>query len=96
MKIDDKCNATYLSNLLQWFSTNIMAVYKLKKCPSLPVKSAIQNRFKKIILIRDTDTLSIKYSILGLNTIQEKSWNINRTDSYLIVNSTFIKIESNE
>ncbi len=93
LKIDNECDPKYLSNLLQWFSNDMLVVYKLNKCPSLPIKSAIQNTFEYISLIRIKDTLSIKFSVKGLNTLQEKSWNINQTDNYLIKNNTFIKIE---
>ena len=96
MDIDDECESQHLSNLLQWFSKDMLAVYKLNKCPNLPVNSAIQNTFKHITLIRKADTLSIKFSVMGLNTLQEKSWNITQIDSYVIKNNTFLKIESNE
>ncbi len=93
LKIENECDPQHLSMLLQWFSNDMLAVYKLNKCPNLPIKSAIQNTFKQITLFRHKDTLSIKFSIIGLNTLQEKSWNIDQEDSYLIKNNTFIKIE---
>ena len=96
MGIEDECRSQHLNNLLKWFSNDMLVVYKLNKCPNLPIDSAIQNTFEKIELIRNVDTLSIRYSINGLNTIQEKSWNISKTDSYLIFNNTFSKILNNE
>ncbi len=92
LKIDNECEPKHLNMLLQWFSTDMLAVYKLNKCPSLPIKSAIQNSFKKIALIRNSDTLSIQISIQGMNNSQEKSWNINQEDSFLIKNNTLIKL----
>jgi len=95
LKIDNECDPKHLSNLLQWFSNDMLAVYKLNKCPNLPIKSAIQNTFEHISLIRHNNTLSIKFSIKGINTLQEKSWNIHKTESYLISNNTFTKILPN-
>ena len=96
MNIKDECESSHLNNLLQWFSLDMLAVYKLNNCSKIPLDSAIQNAFKNIILIRKGESLSIKYSVMGLNTIQEKSWNISQTDSYLIRNNTLIKISNNE
>jgi len=96
MNIDDECETSHLNNLLQWFSNDMLAVYKLNKCPNLPSKSAIQNSFKQLILNRKNDTLSITFSVMGMNTLQEKSWNITQTDTYVINNNTFIKVNTNE
>jgi len=96
LNIEDECNGNHLNNLLQWFSNDMLAVYKLNKCPNLTLKSAIQNTFEKIVLVRNVDTLSIEFSIKGLNTIQEKSWNVNQKDTYLIKNNSFNKIDINE
>jgi hypothetical protein len=96
LNVEDECSSQHLNDLLQWFSNDMLAVYKLNKCPSLPIKSAIQNTFEHIVLIRNIDTLSIKFSIKGLNTLQEKSWNTSRTERYLIKNSTLIKLSLNE
>ena len=81
---------------MQWFSNDMMAVYKLNKCPNLKANSAIQNTLKKIVLIKNADTISIEYSIKGLNTSQEKSWNMNKTERYLITNKNFVKLKTNE
>ncbi len=89
--ISNECDAKHLSILLQWFSTDMLAVYKLNKCPSMGVKSAIQNEFKKIILHRNKDTLSIDYKVKGMNNSQEKYWNIEKTDSYIIRGKTLVK-----
>jgi len=96
LNIEDECNDNHLNNLLQWFSNDMLAVYKLNKCPNLTLKSAIQNTFERIVLIRNADTLSIEFSVKGLNTIQEKSWNVNQTDVYIIKNRSFKKIVINE
>ena len=96
LNIDDECDPKHLNNLLQWFSNDMLAVYKLNKCPNITSKSAIQNEFESIILSRNKDKLSIEFTIKGLNTIQEKSWNRTQTDTYLIKNNTFVKIEKNE
>lgn len=91
LNIKNECEATHLEMLKKWFSKDILAVYKLKKCPNLPFNSAIQNSIDKIVLTRNNNKLSITYKIKGLNNSQEKSWNINRTDNYIIVNNTFQK-----
>lgn len=94
--VKDECDPEHLNMLLQWFSTDMLAVYKLKKCPNLAAHSAIQNTFDKIILQHKGDTLFIDYNIKGLNNSQEKSWNIEQIDSYFIRNKTLVKIESHE
>lgn len=96
LNIDDECNPKHLNNLLQWFSNDMLAVYKLNKCPNITSESAIQNTFESIILSRNKNKLSIEITTKGLNTIQEKSWNKTQTDTYLIKNKTFIKINKNE
>ena len=93
LKISNECDPKHLSMLLQWFSNDMLAVYKLNKCPNLPIKSAIQNTFEHITLTRNLDTLSIHFSIKGLNTLEEKNWNVNQKDNYLMKNNTFIKLE---
>ena len=92
LKIEDECSPDHLNNLLQWFSKDMMAVYKLNKCPNMPYKSAIQNTIEKIHLSRKKDTLTISIHVKGLNNSQEKNWDIEQTDSYLIEKSTFIKL----
>lgn len=96
LNISDECDPVHLNNLLQWFSADMMAVYKLNKCPNLPIKSAIQNKFEKIILVRKSDIITIEYKVLGLNTLQEKSWNIDRIDSFRLIDKTLVKISDNE
>ncbi len=96
LKIEDECNSAHLNNLLQWFSKDMLAVYKLNSCPNIAKKSAIQNTFEFISLDRKEDTLSIKYTIEGINAVQEKSWNTTHTGTYLIRNNTFLKININE
>lgn len=94
MNIENECDPNHLKRLLQWFSNDMLAVYKLNNCPNLPLKSGIQNSFDQIILRRKADSISIEYTIQGLNTLQEKSWNIAQTDSYLIRNKTFRKLDN--
>ena len=96
LNIDDECNPDHLNNLLQWFSNDMLAKYKLKSCPNIKVKSPIQNRFVYISLEKKGDILSINYHVMGLNTVAEKSWNMEKRDSYLISDNTFTKMEANE
>ncbi len=96
LEIDNECNPKHLSMMIQWFSSEMLAVYKLNKCPNLSSKSAIQNSFEKIILIKSADTLSIEFIVKGLNNSQEKSWNVSQIDSYLIESNTLVKIKQNE
>ena len=92
LNIEDECNPTHLNTLLQWFSKDMLAVYKLNKCPNMPYDSAIQNSIEKIQLRRTYDTLTITIQVKGLNNSQEKNWDIEQTDSYLIEKNTFIKL----
>ncbi len=93
LQINDECDGKHLNKLLQWFSNDMMATYKLNKCPNLSVKSAIQNEFKKIVIQRNKDTVSIHFTIKGLNNSQEKSWNITKTEKYLITSRNFVKLK---
>lgn len=94
--IEDECDSSHINNLLQWFSEDMLAIYKLRSCPNIAKESPIQNTFEFINLQRKSDTLSITYTVKGINSVQEKSWNTTRTDAYLIRNETFFKIDSNE
>jgi len=96
LNVEDECNSGHLNNLLLWFSNDMLAKYKLKSCPNIKVDYHIQNKFVSISLERKGDILSINYHVMGLNTVGEKSWNMNKTDSYLIKNNTFKKVKTNE
>lgn len=96
LKIEDECNPDHLNFLLQWFSHDMLAVYKLNSCPNINYDSVIQNKFSQISLERKGDVISIKYHVEGINSVQEKSWNMNKTGSYLIENNTFSKLKTNE
>ena len=93
LNVSNECDAEHLNNMLQWFSTDMLAVYKLNKCPNLSSNSAIQNSIDKIILTRENNRLLISYKIKGLNNSQEKSWNIERTETYLIIDNTLQKVQ---
>ncbi|PKV51037.1 hypothetical protein ATE84_3106 [Aquimarina sp. MAR_2010_214] len=84
MNINDECNPEHLNTLLQWFSGDMLVVYKLNRCPNMAVNSAIQNTIDDITLVRSSDTLSITIKVRGVNESQEKSWNIVQTETFLI------------
>jgi len=96
LHIENECDPQHLSMMMQWFSEDMLALYKLNKCPNLSSKSAIQNSFEKIALIKSADTLSIEFIIKGMNNSQEKSWNVAQTHSYLINGNAFVIIKPNE
>lgn len=96
LNVANECELGHLNNLLQWFSTDMLAVYKLNSCPNIAKESPIQNTFEYIKLVRKLDTLAITYTVRGINSIQEKSWNMTKTGTYLIRNGTFFKLEINE
>ncbi len=96
LNIKDECDPEHLNNLLQWFSNDMLAKYKLKSCPNIKVDSPIQNKFVYISLEREDDILSINYHVMGLNTVGEKSWNMKKKGTYLLKDHTFTKIEPNE
>ena len=92
LNIDDECSKEHIIFLNEWFTNDFLVRYKLKNCPNLPEGSAIQNTIDKLVLVRKFDTISIEYHIKGLNNIQEKSWNIKRTDSYIIIEDSLKKV----
>lgn len=93
LNINNECDSEHLTMMLKWFSTDMLAVYKLNKCPNLTSKSAIQNSIDKIVLTRKSNSISISYKIKGLNNSQEKSWNLERTDTFLIKENTLQKVQ---
>ncbi len=93
LKIEDECSKNHTSFLKQWFSEDSMLKSKLIRCPVLPIDGAIQNTFKAIRLIREGDTLTISFHIVGTNIAQEKNWDIQHTKRYLIEKSKFIPLE---
>lgn len=94
LQINNECNKKYIDSLKSWFKTEGVLYYKLQKCPVLPYKAAIQNQFKKIQLYRNKDTIKITINVVGMNTSQEKNWDITQTNSYIIKNNSFIKINN--
>jgi len=92
LNIDDECNTKHINQLKKWFKNDVILSLKLQKCPVLPRKFAIQNRIKKIITQRNNDTISITIKVIGMNTSQEKNWNIEQTDTFIIKNNSFIKV----
>lgn len=93
LQIVDECSESHQKFLQKWFKTEGILYYKLKKCPVLPIKGAIQNQFKTISIERNLDILSITIHVVGMNTSQEKNWNIKQTNSYKIINNSFKKIQ---
>ena len=85
--VKNECDTLYVQRLKQWFKEDIYRNIKLKNCPNLPVKGAIQNEFKYITLERSKDTLSISFRVDGMNNLQEKSWNVERVERFLILES---------
>ena len=96
LDIKDECANEHIQFLQKWFKKDILVRSKLQNCPVLPINFAIQNEYKQIILKRAADTISISFKIWGLNNAEEKSWNVDQTDTYLIKGSTFVKIEKDE
>jgi hypothetical protein len=92
LQIEDECDANHVEFLKKWFINDVIMSLKLQKCPVLPRKFAIQNSIKKIIISKHSDTLSISINVIGMNTSQEKNWNINQTESFIIQNDSFIKV----
>ena len=92
LDVEDECDEAHLYNLRNWFSEVILIKYKLNDCPALPFDHATQNSFEKIVIERHSDNLSITYRIKGVNESQEKNWNLEQTDQYLIDRGVFEKI----
>ena len=91
LAIDDECDKEHIDFLNKWLNKNILIQLKLRNCPSLPHKSAIQNNIEKIVIKRVSDTLSISIKVSGMNTIQEKFWTIEKTESLILNNNTLTK-----
>ncbi len=92
LKIENECEEQHKTFLKKWFKKEILMKHKLQNCPNLPSNFAIQNTLEKIVLSRVSDTISITIKVKGINETQEKNWNIEQTNSYLINDSAFIKI----
>ena len=92
LKIDNECDTTHVTFLNKWLDKNVLMQYKLRKCPNLPAKFAVQNTIEKIVLSRVSDTLRITVKVRGMNTAQEKFWNIERTESFILKRNTLIAV----
>lgn len=92
LEIEDECSEAHISYLKKWFSSDVIIRMKLRKCPNLSYASVTQNSIKKIVLQRRSDTLSIIFKVSGMNTLQEKFWNIEQEEFFLIKRSELIKI----
>ena len=84
LNIDNECDAEHINYLKKWFSTNKLLQFKLQNCPNLPHNFAIQNTIEKMSISRLSDTITFTIKVRGLNSAQEKSWNIKQTDKYIL------------
>ncbi len=82
--IDNECDTSYIQSLKQWFAGDVYRSIKLRSCPTLPQKGAIQNEFKYIALERKKDHLTISFQVDGMNNSQEKSWNMKKKESFWV------------
>jgi len=92
LNIENECDIKHINFLKKWFKNDYIFNLKLENCPVLASNSAIQNKFKEIIISRNIDTIFIQYQLLGMNNSQEKSWNINRRDTFLVKEKALIKM----
>jgi hypothetical protein len=90
LNINNECNTEHINELKKWFKNDVILSLKLQKCPVLPSKSAIQNRIEKIITQQNNDTITITINVVGMNTVQEKHWDIEQSDTFIIRNNSFI------
>ena len=88
--IADECASEHIAWLKQWFQNDLIISSKLNHCPCLP--PTIRNSIQKIILSRRADTLSITFGVAGVNIAQEKNWEIEQKQKYIVNNYSFIKI----
>lgn len=93
LQIFDECDKSHIQFLEKWLGTNFLMNLKLKNCPQLPIKGAVKNTLEKILLNRNSDTISIIIKVKGLNELQEKYWDIEQKESFLILNNTLVKIK---
>ena len=92
LNIKDECETSQINFLRSWFGNNMLMNLKLNKCPQLPSEGAVKNTIDKIVLSRKVDTLTIVIKVRGVNNLQEKYWDIEQTDSFLIKKNTLVKI----
>ena len=90
--VENECDEQHINFLKKWFKKVFLMKHKLQNCPNLPHTFAIQNSFDKIVMRRNSDTISITIRVKGINKSQEKSWDHEQTDTYLIKDETLIKI----
>lgn len=93
LKIEDECNPAHINKLKKWFLGNPLMYGKLHKCPNFPFKFEVQNTIEKIVLQRSNDTLTIVFKVDGMNTAQEKFWNIEQKKRFLIKKNQLQKIQ---
>jgi hypothetical protein len=92
LEIKNECDENYQLFLKKWFKNDVIKKIKLNNCPNLPYKSAIQNKIKKIEISRNKDTIQIIFRVIGMNTSQEKNWDIEQIERFLIKDNAFYKL----
>ncbi len=92
LNIENECDNKHIDFLYKWFGKNKLMQYKLQKCPNLPFNFAIQNTIERIVINRNSDTLSLTIKVKGINESQEKNWDIEQTEFFIIKKEILIKI----
>ena len=92
LNIVDECDPNYIDFLKGWFVHDELMKYKFQNCPVMEEDGPIQNEIKKLITRRVKDTIGITIKVIGMNTAQEKNWNIEQKMDYIIRNNSFIKL----
>ncbi len=93
LKIKDECEKKQMDFIKKWFKNDVIKALKMQKCPNLANKASIQNKIKELTITRNADTIKTTIHVIGMNTSQEKNWDITQTEAYLIKNNTFIKLD---
>jgi hypothetical protein len=67
LKLSYQCSDTHLDFLKKWFRTQPLLIQELDHCPTFPTTSTLQDSFEEIIVERNKDVFTIRFTICAEN-----------------------------
>lgn len=84
LRIDDECSQEHREYIAKHLGDDPIMHSKLQNCPVLPNDGAIQNLLQYMNIERRADTVIFSMRVAGMNNQEEKHWDIEVNDSYLL------------
>ena len=79
-----QCSDKHLGFLNNWFSKDIVALNKLKRCPTIPNTATIQSTFDEVLLKTNTQdqTITINYKVKVINVRENEVTTYTKIDQF--------------